>query len=134
MAYYLGNGVPENYKESARWYRKAAEQGHAKAQNSLGFRYAHGRGVPEDYAEAVKWFRKAAEQGDNQAQWSLGVAYQFGEGVIEDKVQAYAWWNICAANGNELGKEWKQKVAEEMTKEQIAKAQDLSREMVKAHP
>jgi len=30
--------------------------------------------------------------------------------------------------------EWKSEVAEEMTKEQIAKAQDLSREMIEANP
>ncbi len=98
MAYYLGNGVPENYKESARWYRKAAEQGHAKAQNSLGFRYAHGRGVPEDH------------------------------------ILAYAWWNIAATNGEEQAREGKEELAEKMTREQIAKAQDLSREMVEANP
>jgi hypothetical protein len=39
-----------------------------------------------------------------------------------------------AGNGFENAKEKKAKVAEEMTKEQIAKVYDLSREMVKAHP
>jgi hypothetical protein len=120
-------------EQIAEW-RKAAEQGNAKAQYFLGFAYARGRGVPEDDKEAAKWYRKAAEQGDAKAQYGLGLAYEYGEGVIEDKVQAYAWYNIAAANGFESGKEWKAELAEEMTREQISKAQDLSREMVEANP
>ena len=58
----------------------------------------------------------------------------FGNGVIKDYIQAYAWWNICAANGMTAGKEKKQEVAEEMTKEQIAEAQQLSTEMIRANP
>ena len=52
---------------------KAAEQGQAEAQYTLGFMYAKGEGVPQDYAEAMKWFRKAAEQGHAEAQHNLGV-------------------------------------------------------------
>jgi TPR repeat protein len=29
--------VPKDQAEAARWYRKAAEQGHAEAQNNLGW-------------------------------------------------------------------------------------------------
>jgi len=49
--------------EAVKWYRKAAEQGHALAQTNLGFMYEKGDGVPKDAAEAVKWYRKATEQG-----------------------------------------------------------------------
>ena len=45
-----------------KWYRKAAEQGDAKAQFNLALRYYKGEGVTQDYAEAAKWYRKAAEQ------------------------------------------------------------------------
>ena len=58
-----GIGVPENNAEAFKWFRKAAEQGHAKAQYNLGLMYDKGQGVPQDYAEAVKWYRLAAEQG-----------------------------------------------------------------------
>lgn len=30
--YWLGKGVPEDYQEAAKWFRKAAEQGHARGQ------------------------------------------------------------------------------------------------------
>ena len=58
-----GEGVPENDAEAVKWYRKAADQGYAKAQSNLGVMYDNGEGVPENDAEAVKWYRKAADQG-----------------------------------------------------------------------
>ena len=71
--YYHGiNGKPKNEAEAVKWYRKAAEQGHADAQTYLGYCYKSGQGVPKDYSEAVKWYRKAAEQGNASAQNNLG--------------------------------------------------------------
>jgi hypothetical protein len=40
---------------AAYWYRKAAEQGDANSQYSLGLMYEGGLGVPQDYAEAYFW-------------------------------------------------------------------------------
>jgi TPR repeat protein len=65
--YFSGQGVPQDYREAAEWFRKAAEQGEAAAQSWLGSMYSHGRGLPQDYEEAAKWFRKAAEQGHAEA-------------------------------------------------------------------
>ena len=65
--YYHGEGVPKDYVEAAKWYRKAAEQELAIAQFNLGWIYENGEGVPKDMAEATKWYRKAAEQGDADA-------------------------------------------------------------------
>ena len=48
--------------------RKAAEQGDADAQSSLGYMYRKGQGVTQDDAEAVNWTRKAADQGNAEAQ------------------------------------------------------------------
>ena len=65
--YESGEGVRLDFAEAAKWRRKAAEQGHAEAQFSLGMMYDIGLGVPKDYAEAAKWVRKAAEQGNADA-------------------------------------------------------------------
>ena len=35
ICYKTGNGVTQSYSEAAKWYRKAADQGHAKAQDAL---------------------------------------------------------------------------------------------------
>jgi TPR repeat protein len=37
LCYSTGSGVKENQRESVSWYRKAAEQGFAPAQFSLGY-------------------------------------------------------------------------------------------------
>jgi len=60
VRYEKGQGVPKDYAEAMQWYRKAAEQGLASAQNNLGFMYSLGHGAPQDYVEAYKWFNLAA--------------------------------------------------------------------------
>ena len=121
-------------KEAVKWYRKAAEQGYASAQYNLGRAYRKGEGVLEDGKEAVKGYRKAAEQGNASAQNSLGLRYYRGEGVPKSIVNSYMWYNIAAANGQEQAKKNKPLIAKKMTAEQIAKAQELSKEMIKKNP
>src|SRR5438067_12457513 len=53
----------QDFEEAIRWYRRAADQGHAGALNNLGAMYAHGWGVPQDAAKAATWYREAAELG-----------------------------------------------------------------------
>ncbi|SVD84357.1 uncharacterized protein METZ01_LOCUS437211, partial [marine metagenome] len=49
---------------SFEWTMKAARQGNAFAQNSLGIMYSYGYGISLDYKEAFKWFKKSADQGN----------------------------------------------------------------------
>jgi hypothetical protein len=77
--------------------RKAAEQGFASAQNSLGFAYEFGQGVPKDFSQAAYWYRKAAEQGKADAQMALGVLYVRGAGLPQDYAEAYFWFDVAAA-------------------------------------
>ena len=127
-----GDGVPQDYSEAMRWFRLAAEQGHAEAQFNLGARYATGRGVPEDDREAVRWYRLAAEQGNFRAQFNLGSMYRNGEGVPQDYVQAHKWFNIAAssaeADDREKSAASRDRVAALMPPRQIAEAQRLARE------
>ena len=83
IAYAIGN-----YKQAAKWYRQAAEQGIADAQYSLGGMYYNGEGVAQDYKQAIKWYSQAAEQGYVRAQNNLGVMYYNGDGVAQDYKQA----------------------------------------------
>ena len=71
FCYEEGIGVAKDGAEAVKWFRKAAEQGHAGAQFNLGYCYMNGIGVAKDGAEAVKWYRKAARQGDEDAQKAL---------------------------------------------------------------
>ena len=45
----------------------AADQGYAKAQASLGKRYALGEGVDKDLVQALFWMSLAADQGLERA-------------------------------------------------------------------
>lgn len=94
-------GEPDD-AEAVRWYRKGAEQGHARAQAGLGFMYTSGLGVPHDDGEAVQWYRKAAEQGDAVAQASLGFMYRNGRGVPQDDAEAVQWYRKAAEQGHAL--------------------------------
>ncbi len=49
------------------WFRKAAEQGDAKAQFMLGMMYFNGRGVAQDYKLAYVWSSVSAANGDVEA-------------------------------------------------------------------
>ena len=65
--YWRGNGVTRDYAEALKWYRKAAEQGVAEAQNNLGLMYEKGMGVLQDMIAAHMWLTIAAANGDKKA-------------------------------------------------------------------
>ena len=88
------------YQEAFKWYRAAAEQGYAPAQNCLGEAYYDGRGVVKDYSEAIKWFRQAAGKGLAEAQYNMGRVYGYGYGVKQDFAEAFKWYSESAKKGN----------------------------------
>ena len=61
IAYGNGQGVPQDYAESMKWFRMAAEQRHAGAQCILGISYSIGQGVPQDYLLAYFWTSLASK-------------------------------------------------------------------------
>ena len=48
-------------------------------------------------------------------------------GVFADYITARMWYNVGAANGNEMGAENIELTAEDMTSEDISKAQTMAR-------
>ena len=94
-----GNGVPQDYKQAAKWFTRAAEQGSSETQCNLGRMYSEGQGMPRDYEQAVKWYTKAAEQGYAKAQDELGYMYVLGQGAPQDDKQAVKWWTKAAEQG-----------------------------------
>ncbi len=97
---YVDGTLAGDYREAARWFRFAAEQGMPQAQVELGELYFQGLGVPQDYIMAHKWF--------NVATALLSNIYVHGE-------QSYALRRRDA-------------VAAKMTPSQIADAQALARD------
>jgi uncharacterized protein len=53
--------TPSNNAAAASWYRKAAEQGDARAQNNLGIMYDKGYGVRQDPVSAHMWLNIEGE-------------------------------------------------------------------------
>lgn len=84
----------EDLAEAVKWYREAAEQEDADAQQKLGSMYRNGEGVAVDGTEAIKWYRRAAIQGNRSAQLAMGAAYERGRGVPRDDARAYAWFSL----------------------------------------
>ena len=97
--YYIGHGVPQDYGETLRWYRRAVERDDPRAQFYLGLMYYNGNGVPQDDSEAVKWIRRAAEQGDAEAQFEVGGMYSVGAGVPQDYTETARWYRRAAEQG-----------------------------------
>jgi len=126
--YINGNGFAKNGAEAVYWWRKAAGQGHVKAQTALGKAYYNGIGVTKDYMKALHWFRQSAENGDETAMMLLGVVYLLGEGATKDNVMAYMWLNLATANGNDKAGKLRDDLEKKMTVSQVAQAQKLSRE------
>jgi len=155
--YFFDTGKDKNIQEGIRWYRFGAERGDILDQTTLGFILREG-GFPlgnikieKDPNEAAKWYLRAARQGDGDAQIEIGEMYAQGEGVSQDFVEAYKWFNIAAASPEkpdlsvftatnqealkellpriaQKAKEHREDLVERMTPDQIAEAQELSRE------
>ncbi len=82
-----------------RWYRRAADQGHAGGQAGVGHLYREGIGVPRDMVEAARWYQLAAQRrsngkpsdSDQSAARELGRMYRDGAGVKQDPLHAWVW-------------------------------------------
>ncbi|MBT5632685.1 MAG: sel1 repeat family protein, partial [Nitrospina sp.] len=90
------------------WLRKAALNGHARAQNRPAEIYEHGNGVPPSLKESSKWYGRAAHQGDDLAQFNLARLLE-ASGATQE---ALDWFHKAGKQGHllaqaELGKHYK---------------------------
>ena len=99
ISYQIEDRSSPGMAKVVKWYRKAAEQGHAGAQLRLGSMYETGKGVLQDDLEAVKWYRMAAEQDSAGAQ-RLGRLYAKDRGLLRDDAEAVKWYHRAAKQGN----------------------------------
>ena len=127
------------YTQAAFWYRKAAEQGDADAQDALGDLYDKGQGVPQDYAQAALWYRKAAEQGLAEAQLGLGTLYGGGRSGPQDFVESYFWFNLAIAgkldaSDMERAVKLRDDTASILTPDEQSRVLERVRKWFEAHP
>ena len=86
---------------AAEWYRLAAEQGHAAAQNNLGLMHFEGRGVWKSYSEAACWYEASAHQGFAKAQSNLAVLKYFGLGTERNPEEATTLLMLAHGKGHQ---------------------------------
>jgi uncharacterized protein len=113
-AYDSGTGAPRSSDNAKKYYHKAADQGMAEAQNSLGSIFQ----AEKNYAEAKSWYELAAAQNHPMATNSLGYLYDLGLGVPQDRNKGFeiysraadlgwseAMWSIAVMyGGGQIGK------------------------------
>lgn len=94
-AYRSGRGMPADPDNAITWYRKAADRGHIRASEELGFAlFARG-----DRREAMPYIEKAAARGDARALYVLGTAHFNGDYTSRDWPLAYAQTMRAASAG-----------------------------------
>ena len=91
LAYQQGHySLPKDNKKAMEYCLKAANRGHAVAQN-FAIQWCMKRN--DDTSESVMyWLKKAAEQGEKQASFNLGISYHRGiltEPAISRKATNY---------------------------------------------
>ena len=59
------------FSPAAKWFERAASQGHARSQFEIGLHYAYGCGVEQDLAKAEEWLLMAVRNGQVEAELSL---------------------------------------------------------------
>lgn len=95
QAYKLGRGVPADIAAALEYYRKAAEQGHERAQDNYGLLLFQQNRRPQ----AMPWLERSAERGEPRAQYLVGTALFNGDLLSRDWVRAYALMTRAAAAG-----------------------------------
>jgi TPR repeat protein len=81
-----------------------------------------------DYTMALRLAEPLADKGDAEAQYNLGFMYAVGQGVRQDFVRAYMWLDLAAAQGYPDAISYRDRVAANMTSDQLAEARRLARE------
>lgn len=107
--YSKGKGVSKNIVFAIWAYQKAAEQGHAGAQNNLAVLYDNGTELPRDIEKALYWYHESIKNGGNAARFNLGLSYYWGDGIEQSEEQAYDLISTAANNGHEKAREFLRK-------------------------
>jgi hypothetical protein len=79
--YNHGTGLPQNFAEAARWYKRASDLGNTSGMVNLGVLHQQGRGVNQSDSTAVELYRKAADQGHPAGIHNLAAMVDSGRGV-----------------------------------------------------
>lgn len=91
---------PADLVLAARYWRKAAAQGHVVAMKRVGTLFYRGDGVPKSPTLALGWLRRAALAGDREAQVLVAYFYHVGHGCPRYLPEARIWYERAARQGD----------------------------------
>jgi predicted secreted Zn-dependent protease len=128
--YNEGLGVKVDYDKAHKLWKRAADRGNTLAMYNLGHHYMMGIGMPVDVCEAYYWWSWAARLGGGLGQDQLSVMFARGDGVAQDKLQAYVWSRLAERYAEKeddktIAATRSEKLARELTPQQLSRAQDL---------
>ena len=96
--YKNGVGLPKNFKEAVRWYKKAVdESGDELSMIALGNLYEKGTGAPKNFNAARVLYEKCAMKGNPHCQIELARVFREGNGVNKNLIVSYKWLALAAA-------------------------------------
>lgn len=101
-----GIGCEQNYKTYFQYLCQAAENGHNKAQDTLGDIYAYGNeelGIAIDAEKAKYWYEKAIEDNYPDAMVDLGLCYSVGGCLPLDDTKAAELFRMAAEQEDSRG-------------------------------
>ena len=91
----LGRGVKADMAVALDWYRKAAAQGHVRAEDNLGLlMFQQG-----ERASALPYLQRSAARGEPREQYIVGTALFNGDLTTKNWPRAYALMSRAAAAG-----------------------------------
>jgi TPR repeat protein len=125
LTYVKGQGVAKDPAAAVAWFKKSAALGDGGGLTDLGYSYERGLGVTRDYREALKYYVEGARHGNRAALNNLGSMFERGSGgLVQDYVEAYKWYILSSARGGSAHTAANiKRLADKMTKEQVAEAQ-----------
>ncbi|WP_342594782.1 tetratricopeptide repeat protein [Salinicola lusitanus] len=128
------NAFPKNMEKAIFWLKRAGESGDGVSSANLSYIYLKGLGVKKDAEKSFAWRKRAAFSSDSYGGGiggflPLAEYYEKGIGTNLDLVQAYKYYDLSGS----AGVKDKQRIAKEMTQEQIDEALRQSKEWQKEH-
>jgi len=111
----VGRLSPKDMQEAVFWWRKAAEQGHTKAQYMLGLVLLR---ESENSKEGRRWLLAAAEAGDKDAQFTYSM-FLANLPLSDDPnlTEAFTWAKRAAAQEHAEAKRLRDALQREMDKQ-----------------
>lgn len=93
-------GTKQDLPAAIRWFRRAAENGHAAGAFKYAAYLEAGEGIKTDIPAARHWYGVGAEGGNADAQFQLARMLDAGEGGAPDPAAARRWLDRAAKQGH----------------------------------